>query len=448
MKKRLFAVLLILALLLPSMALATGTGTTYYDTSSTTDVRTLEYGMYGADVMAVQTRLEALGYYTGSISGSFDDATLLAVKNFQRGNNLTVDGKVGKRTLRKLNSDTAKKAGSTDYTSMHSGMSGEDVKELQRQLRTTYYYSGTIDGIFGANVTRAVKAFQASAGLTVDGKVGAKTFNALYNRTAKIFNGGIPVRSLSSGDRGYDVYVLQEKLDSLNYLSITPSGVYGSDTVAAVKAFQKANGLKMDGKAGSTVRRYLWPTTIKNEEEDKNRYEGTPDDPYTEPKLKQGKHGENVARAQMYLKAGGYLLGNADGIFGAKTKAAVIAFQKDYNLKADGIIGTETWTLLKTINISNAEQDVVNPDKPSIGTSVKALRRGSSGEAVTKLQRQLIQLNYLSTGDDDGKFGNKTEWAVRNFQRDQGLAADGICGSQTFVRLNELLGTQWDVPVG
>ena len=116
MKKRLFAVLMILALLLPSMALATGTGTTYYDTSSTTDVRTLEYGMYGADVMAVQTRLEALGYYTGSISGSFDDATLLAVKNFQRGNNLTVDGKVGKRTLRKLNSDTAKKAGSTDYT--------------------------------------------------------------------------------------------------------------------------------------------------------------------------------------------------------------------------------------------------------------------------------------------------------------------------------------------
>lgn len=447
MKKRLFAVLMILALLLPGFALATGTDTSSSYTTAA-EVRTLEYGMYGADVMAVQTRLEALGYYTGSISGSFDDATLLAVKNFQRGNNLTVDGKVGTRTLRKLNSDSAKKAGTTDYTSMRSGMSGDDVKELQRQLRATYYYGGTIDGIFGAEVTRAVKAFQASAGLTVDGKVGTKTYDALYNRTAKIFNGGIPVRSLSSGDRGYDVYVLQEKLDSLNYLSITPSGVYGSDTVAAVKAFQNANGLKADGKAGSTVRRYLWPTTIKNEEEENNKYEGTVDDPYTEPKLKLGKYGEDVARAQMYLKAGGYLLGKADGIFGAQTKKAVIAFQKDYNLKADGIIGTETWTLLKTINISNAEQEVVDPDKPSVGTSVKTLRRGSSGTSVKKLQQQLIQLGYLPSGEDDGKYGAKTKWAVSQFQKDQGIGVDGVCGSKTFVRLNEVLGTQWDLPVG
>ncbi len=441
MKKRLFAILMILVLLLPSLAMATST-------SSDEEVRTLEYGMYGSDVMAVQTRLEALGYYTAGLTGSFDEATLLAVKNFQRGNNLTVDGKVGKRTLRKLNSDSAKKAGSVDYTSMSSGASGEDVMELQRQLRATYYYGGKIDGIFGSEVTRAVKAFQASAGLKVDGKVGTNTYDALYNRNAKIFNGGIPVRSLSSGDRGYDVYVLQEKLDSLNYLSITPNGIYGSDTVAAVKAFQKANGLTVDGKAGSSVRRHLWPTTITTEEEENNKYLGTVDDPYTEPTLKLGKYGENVARAQMYLKAGGYLLGKADGIFGAQTKAAVIAFQKDYNLKADGIIGANTWELLKTINISNAEQDVVDPEKPSTGVSVTTLRKGSSGTAVKKLQQQLIQLGYLPSGEDDGKYGTKTKYAVSQFQKDQGIGVDGVCGSKTFVRLNEVLGTQWDLPVG
>ena len=64
-----------------------------------------------------------------------------------------------------------------------------------------------------------------------------------------------------------------------------------------------------------------------------------------------------------------------------------------------------------------------------------------------RLQR-LIQLGYLPAGEDDGKFGRKTENAVRKFQKDQGIEVDGIAGTQTFVRLNEVLGVQWDVPVG
>ncbi|MBQ6805189.1 MAG: peptidoglycan-binding protein, partial [Clostridia bacterium] len=54
----------------------------------------------------------------------------------------------------------------------------------------------------------------------------------------------------------------------------------------------------------------------------------------------------------------------------------------------------------------------------------------------------------LPAGEDDGKFGRKTENAVRKFQKDQGIKVDGIAGTQTFVRLNEVLGVQWDVPVG
>lgn len=432
MKKRLLALVMVFVMLLPSFALAAG--------------RTLSVGMTGDDVKQAQVRLKELDYYKSTLDGKFGNVMLKAVKNFQKMNGLPVDGAINDLTASVLYSESAVSANVN--TTLQYGQSGEAIKALQRELRETYYYAGKIDGIFGADVSRAVKWFQASAGLTVDGKVGPKTKDALYNRTARIFNGGIPVRALSSGARGYDVYVLQQKLASLNYLDIAPSGYYGSDTVAAVKAFQKANGLSADGRAGAIVRRYLWPSTVDQQEEADNQQQGTPDDPYTDRSLRLGSYGHDVANAQMRLKAAGYLMGNADGIFGAKTKAAVIALQKDYNLKQDGVIGPATWAIIKTFNINNAEQDVVDPEKPAVGTNVNMLQKGSSGAAVKKLQQQLIQLGHLSAGQDDGKFGVKTEAALKKFQRSEGLKVDGIAGTQTFVRLNEVLGVQWDVPVG
>ena len=437
MMKRVLAFLLVLVLMLPAAALADD------------PPRTLQYGLSGTDVLAAQQTLNALEYYTGALDGYFGTDMLNAVKAFQRVNGLTADGKIGPKTLAAMNSPEAigkndpRAAGTLQYSS-----SGEAVKELQRQLRETYYYSGTIDGIFGSAVNRAVKAFQASAGLTVDGKFGGATRTALFDRAAKIFNGGIPVRALASGDRGYDVYVLQQKLASLNYLSYCQNGYFDSYTVDAVKKFQQANGLKVDGKAGSTLRRYLWPTTINNAEEEENFYQGTPDDPYTERTLRQGMYGPDVANMQMRLKSAGYLLGKADGIFGPITKAAVLAFQKDNNLKEDGIVGGETWALIKALNVSNAEPTVVDSTKPSVGAYTTKLQMGSSGPQVKKLQQQLIALNYLAAGEDDGKFGKKTRYAVMQFQKDQHIAVDGIAGSLTFARLNEKLGVQWDVPVG
>ena len=58
--------------------------------------------------------------------------------------------------------------------------------------------------------------------------------------------------------------------------------------------------------------------------------------------LKQGSKGELVKTMQQRLIKWGYLSGTADGIFGAKTKAAVISFQKRNGLVADGIVGTKT----------------------------------------------------------------------------------------------------------
>ena len=58
-------------------------------------------------------------------------------------------------------------------------MRGDDVKELQTALKAKGVTPGTLDGVFGPMTEKAVRAFQANAGLTVDGKAGQKTFQAL-----------------------------------------------------------------------------------------------------------------------------------------------------------------------------------------------------------------------------------------------------------------------------
>ena len=73
--------------------------------------------------------------------------------------------------------------------------------------------------------------------------------------------------------------------------------------------------------------------------------------------LKTGSNGAEVRDLQQKLAIIGYAPGSADGSFGAKTKAAVIAFQGDAGLAADGIVGVRTWTALEEIKIYSLKAD-------------------------------------------------------------------------------------------
>jgi peptidoglycan hydrolase-like protein with peptidoglycan-binding domain len=78
-------------------------------------------GDTGNAVKKVQQRLKKLGYYTGSVDGDYGNGTKTAVKNFQKRNGLTVNGKVNSKTLAKLNSSDAKKATASDAAGGGSG---------------------------------------------------------------------------------------------------------------------------------------------------------------------------------------------------------------------------------------------------------------------------------------------------------------------------------------
>lgn len=90
----------------------------------------------------------------------------------------------GYRVVQSITADYLGEGTSTATRTLKFGLSGEDVRELQRKLAALGYALGTIDGIFGSKTKAAVIAYQASRGLDPDGIVGAKTWAALAKEAA------------------------------------------------------------------------------------------------------------------------------------------------------------------------------------------------------------------------------------------------------------------------
>lgn len=143
--------------------------------------------MNGDDVRAVQGALIAKGYSCGSTGadGEFGSNTQKAVEAFQKATGLRADGIVGKNTVAALGGKW-KAAGATWSASRilkkaSPLMKGDDVKALQRALIGKGYSCGGsgADGEFGNNTESAVKRFQKSTGLAVDGKAGKNTVTKL-----------------------------------------------------------------------------------------------------------------------------------------------------------------------------------------------------------------------------------------------------------------------------
>jgi peptidoglycan hydrolase-like protein with peptidoglycan-binding domain len=139
-----------------------------------------------------------------------------------------------------------------------------------------------------------------------------------------------------------------------------------------------------------------------------------------EPVLKSGSTGQPVRDFQQGLKDLGYDPGPVDGTFGADTEAAVKAFQRDWGIPADGVVGPVTW-----LTLDEADQ------------SEPVLKSGSRGLPVRRVQSRMSRAGY-DTGGVDGIYGSKTASAVKKLQADYGLTADGVVGPQTWAKINAL----------
>ena len=176
--------------------------------------------------------------------------------------------------------------------------------------------------------------------------------------------------------------------------------------------------------------------------DDGARYEGaaeTGEAELGERLLKHGSAGEDVKQLQQYLIQLGYDLGKwgADGEFGDATELAVKDFQKKNGLEADGQHGKKTHAVLIAAVKANSSEE------KTLGS--RLLKRGSAGGDVKQLQHYLIQLGYdLGKWGADGEFGGATELAVKAFQKDSALAADGQYGEKTHEAMLQALEREKD----
>ncbi|WP_165997989.1 peptidoglycan-binding protein [Bacillus sp. Cs-700] len=139
---------------------------------------------------------------------------------------------------------------------LYNGMSNSDVTELQNVLDDKGYFDyHTATGYFGNITEEGVRDFQRSAGIGVDGVVGPQTVSALKGASVSKSSSSSNTYSgtLRYGDRGSSVTSLQSQLKSKGYYSYSVDGIYGSITQQAVRNFQSANGLSVDGIAGSNT---------------------------------------------------------------------------------------------------------------------------------------------------------------------------------------------------
>jgi hypothetical protein len=125
----------------------------------------VQQGNTGESVRTVQYLLNQAGAAI-NVDGDFGPATLAAVKSFQSGHSLSVDGIVGGNTWSAL------------AVTVQSGSNGSAVKAVQSQL-TAHGYTTAVDGDFGATTEANVKAFQGALGVTATGVVDATTWRYL-----------------------------------------------------------------------------------------------------------------------------------------------------------------------------------------------------------------------------------------------------------------------------
>lgn len=234
---------------------------------------------------------------------------------------------------------------------------------------------------------------------------------------------------LSFGDSGEAVKRLQRRLSGLGYLAGTADGDYGDSTARAIRVFQYYAGLEQNGKADISLQELIFSQQAKAP---------------ANPILAEGSNGDAVKDLQRRLRILGFMNGSVDGDYGSGTTSGVKALQQYMRDMEEAALRTDVEAMtrleqagedvssLLTVAVNGIADPILldafySEEFPAIPT---AMQEGAAGIDVVRLQRRLKNLEYYYSSLD-GSYGGGTVSAVRSFQKQHGLAQDGIAGEST-----------------
>lgn len=280
---------------------------------------------------------------------------------------------------------------------VQEGDNGAIIATIQSKLMELGYMdSDEPTEHFGPLTQSALTSFQRHNGLGEDGICGQATYDMLMNPEAKVY-------VMQLGDTGPDVEGVQQRLYELGYLDNKANiqGTFGEKTEAAAKEFQRKNDLTADGKVGSKTLEMLYGEDVVGNA------------------FTLGDENQVIEDCQVALKRLGYITFKPDGVMGKATVSAIKNFQQANGLTRDGALGPVTRDMI----LSGEAQEMV-------------MQLGDYGTDVKNMQTRLAKLNYLSSANATGYFGEITEDAVKAFQKRAGLTADGKVGGVTLTMMN------------
>ena len=262
---------------------------------------------------------------------------------------------------------------------LRKGSFGDDVVIIKRELnRIAQNYPAIpkiqfINGVFDAETENAVKVFQQIFSLEPDGIVGKATWYKIkqifgaVKQLSDLTSEGLTIsevsrrytRELRPGSQGLDVEALQYYLAFIGYFypylpPIPITGYFGELTRDAVFAFQNFYGLPVTGVVDANVFNRVEQVYREAVAELPANYQSAIGEPYPGKFLTEGDRGDSVYIIQGYLNKIGQNVPSipviaVDGIFGPRTKAAVIALQQYLGIEETGAIGPVEWAEIITL---------------------------------------------------------------------------------------------------
>ncbi len=460
-------------------------------------------GVSGSEVKAMQIALNMLGYNLKE-DGKFGSGTERAVKDFQKKHNLTVDGIAGNNTLSLLYSLTGGNAGSGSgsasptqaptkapttaptkapstgtsqtYQKLQRGDKNSRVADMQRAL-TKLGYPLTADGNFGSGTYAAVRAFQQKYNLKVDGIAGNQTLTLLFS----LANGGTaatqqpavptvqptiaPTRQPSSPSIG--VAIVTTTGGTLNFRD-EPDGdilkrIPNTSVLQLLSRGSTWCKVSYQGEEGYVMTKFLTIMASSGSTQPSATAAPTQKPATSSPTVGQAKvttTGGSLNLRDQASDIGSILVRIPNGtILNLLSKGNTwckVIYQGE-----EGYVMTKFLTFLTgsaTPAPTKAPTATQNPPASEGGSGAteeeendpsvysRTLRSGMYGEDVRWVQNRLKELKY--TVNVTATYDSTTIAAVKFFQSQNGLDADGLAGKQTFAALkNDNARTANDEPL-
>ncbi|MGX8705542.1 MAG: peptidoglycan-binding domain-containing protein [bacterium] len=417
-----------------------GDFTSARDEEQQSEYRSLALGATGIAVQALQSRLQALGYYTGEISGVYDIPTETAVKHFEQTYSTMQTGVATQKLQLRLFNASAPTYGSaayneavvSQYAILRPGTVGSSVYALQQRLKNLGYPITDLSGVYDQQTALCVRLFYSAYGVASSEVADVNMQRRLYAEDAREYDPSLsvqpteaPVRAvegdamvpegdMETGSVGENVRRIQERLVDLGYLDRGgDTGEFDEATLDAVDRFLRAVGREPDGTLSEEMQLFLMSASAPAAKSGEAAVEYT--------NLNPGDSGEAVMNLQRRLVELGYANGNPNGKYGNATISAVQLYQALNGLEVDGLASAWLQSMLfsdsaRTYREVQGIQQATATPEPTVAadTLYFNLSIGSTGNAVQRLQERLHSLGY--NVDASGEYDRQTGEAVAAFQ--------------------------------